>query len=361
MTRPIRVEIFLDAIRHNYLFAKQKAPKSRAWAVVKADAYGHGIRRVAAALADVADGFALLNVEDALALRADGVTAPIMLLEGPFDAGEVKTMADYLLSGAVHGVHQLSWLAAAPGPVEVWPKVNSGMNRLGFRPAELAAVLAELAAMPQVSIGALMTHFATADDTAGVEEQWATFEPLVRGLGLPVSAANSAALWDFPATHCDWVRPGICLYGCSPFADRLGGEMGLKAAMRLSADVIAVQTLAAGEAVGYGRRFIADKPMRVGIVACGYADGYPRVADNGTPVAVDGVPSGLVGRVSMDMLAVDLSDLPTAGVGSTVELWGPNVPIETVAASAGTIGYELMCAIAPRVPRVYSDAGLGQA
>ncbi|RXZ43539.1 alanine racemase [Crenobacter cavernae] len=355
MTRPIRVEIFVDAIRHNYLFAKQKAPQSRAWAVVKADAYGHGVRRVAAALADVADGFALLNIEDAIALRAMGIAAPIMLLEGPFDAGEVKTMAEHRLSGAVHGVHQLPWLAAAPGPVEVWPKVNSGMNRLGFRPAELAGVLAELAAMPQVRIGAVMTHFATADDTAGVEEQWATFEPLLRGLGLPVSAANSAALWDFPATHCDWVRPGICLYGCSPFADRLGAELGLKAAMRLSADVIAVQTLAAGEAVGYGRRFIADKPMRIGIVACGYADGYPRVAGNGTPVAVDGVPSGLVGRVSMDMLAVDLSDLPAAGVGSTVELWGPNVPIETVAASAGTIGYELMCAIAPRVPRVYPD------
>ncbi|TCP11816.1 alanine racemase [Crenobacter luteus] len=358
MTRPIRVDIDLAAIRHNYLIAKRKAPASRAWAVVKADAYGHGVRRVAQALADVADGFALLNIEDAVALRQDGVSAPILLLEGPFDAAEVAAMAEYRLSGALHSREQLAWLAKAPAPLEVWPKVNSGMNRLGFAPGALAGVLADLAALPAVRVAGVMTHFATADEARGVAEQWARFEPLVRGLGLPVSSANTAALWDFPDTHRDWVRPGIGLYGCSPFADRLGAGLGLRAAMRLSADVIAVQSLAPGDAVGYGRLFVAERPMRIGIVACGYADGYPRVAGNGTPVAVDGAPSGLVGRVSMDMLAVDLSHLPDAGVGSTVELWGPAVPIETVAAAAGTIGYELMCAVAPRVPRVYH--GLSQ-
>lgn len=352
MTRPIRVEIDLAAIRHNYLKVKEKAPHSQAYATIKANAYGHGVLEVAQALQDIADGYALLNIEDALALRARGLPHPILLLEGPFDAEEVRLMAEHHIHAALHSEQQLAWLAGQ-GPLTVWVKLNSGMNRLGFAAASLPAQLATIAKLPNVTVAGVMTHFATADDEYGIAEQWARFEPLAQSCGLPVSSANSAAIWHHPSSHANLVRPGICLYGCSPFAGQIGTDLGLKPAMRLSADIISVQHLEAGDAVGYGRRFIAARTMRIGIVACGYADGYPRVVDTGTPVAVDGLASATLGRVSMDMLAVDLTQLPRAGIGSTVELWGPQVPIEIVAQAAGTIGYELMCAVSPRVPRRY--------
>lgn len=354
MTRPIQVEIHRAAIRHNYLLSRAQAPQSKAYAVLKANAYGHGLLDAVQALTDVADGFALLNIEDAVRLREAGVQQDIVLLEGAFDAEEAAAMAHYRLGGAIHSQQQISWLAkgSAKHPVSCWLKINSGMNRLGFTPAEAAPALAQLRALPGVRLDALMTHFATADDDYGVAEQWGRFQPLIAPSALPVSAANSAALFRHPHTHGAVVRPGIVLYGCSPFADVDGAGLGLQAAMTLSSRVIAVQKVPAGDAVGYGRRLVAEGEMRVGIVACGYADGYPRIADNGTPVAVDGQPTGTVGRVSMDMLAVDLSKLPQAGVGSRVELWGPQVPIERVAAGADTLGYELMCAVAPRVPRL---------
>lgn len=355
MTRPIRVEIDLAAIRHNYLQAKRKAPGSLAFAALKANAYGHGVLEAGLALADCADGLALLNIEDALRLREAGIGVPILMLEGPFDGEEVQQMAAQRLTAVLHNERQLDWLDGC-GTLTAWVKLNSGMNRLGFAPERLPAVLARLAGMPHIRVAGVMTHFATADDERGVGEQWAEFVRWVEPTGLPVSAANSAALWTSPETHRAVVRPGICLYGCSPFAGRTGHELGLKPAMRLSADIIAIQQLKAGDGVGYGRRFVAERAMRIGIVACGYADGYPRVVPNGAPVAVDGAPSGIVGRVSMDMLAVDLTTLPAAGLGSTVELWGSYVPIETVAQAAGTIGYELMCAVTQRVPRIYLPA-----
>ena len=353
MTRPIRLEIDLSAIRHNFLFTRQHAQAKRLFAVVKANAYGHGVLDTAKALADLADGFALLNIEDAVALREAGIDRPIALLEGPFDAAEAAAMGEYRLCGAVHSLEQMAWLAkgSAARPAEVWLKINSGMNRLGFRPEQAGDALARLRAEPAIRPAAIMTHFATADDDYGVAEQWSRFAPLAAQSGLPVSAANSAALLRHPHTHGDIGRPGIVLYGASPFEASTGSALGLQPAMTLSADIIAVQHLRGGDAVGYGRRFVADRELRIGIVACGYADGYPRIAANGTPVAVDGAASGIVGRVSMDMLAVDLSHLPQAGVGSRVELWGPQVPIERVAAGAGTISYELMCAVAARVPR----------
>lgn len=354
MTRPIRLEIDLTAIRHNYLKVKEKAPASQAYATIKANAYGHGVLEVAQALQDIADGYALLNIEDALLLRERGFTQPILLLEGPFDAEEVRLMAEHQLHGALHSEQQFDWLTGQ-GPLTVWVKLNSGMNRLGFVAESLPAQLAALTQLPNITVAGVMTHFSSADDEYGIAEQWARFEPLARATGLAVSSANSAAIWAHPDTHKDLVRPGICLYGSSPFAGQTGAELGLKPAMRLSADIIAIQHLQPGDAVGYGRRFIAERAMRIGIVACGYADGYPRIADNGTPVAVDGQASGTVGRVSMDMLAVDLTHLPQAGLGSTVELWGPNIAIETVAQAAGTISYELMCAISSRVPRRYLD------
>jgi alanine racemase len=352
MTRPIRVEIDLAAIRHNYLKAKQKAPGSLAFAALKANAYGHGVLEAAQALADCADGLALLNIEDAVLLRQAGINLPIMMLEGPFDGEEVRQMAVHRLAAVLHNERQLDWLDGC-GALTVWVKLNSGMNRLGFVPERLPAVLERLAGLPNVQVAGVMTHFATADDERGIAEQWAEFLRWAGPAGLAISAANSAAIWSYPDTHRQLVRPGICLYGCSPFADRLGRELELQPAMRLSADIIAIQQLKAGDAVGYGRRFVTERAMRIGIVACGYGDGYPRVAPNGTPVAVDSAPSGIVGRVSMDMLAVDLTALPAAGLGSTVELWGPQVPIETVAQAAGTIGYELMCAVTQRVPRIY--------
>ncbi|AXE29171.1 alanine racemase [Chromobacterium phragmitis] len=357
MTRPIRLEISLPAIRHNFLLTRRHSQARSLFAVVKANAYGHGVLDTAKALADLADGFALLNIEDAIRLREAGLDKPIALLEGPFDAAEAAAMADYRLCGAIHSQQQMDWLAkgSAKRPVDVWLKVNSGMNRLGFRPEAAIAAQARLAALPQARAAAIMTHFATADDDYGVAEQWQRFLPVAAASGLPVSAANSAALLRHPDTHGDIGRPGIVLYGASPFEDRAGAELGLRPAMTLSADIIAVQQLQPGDAVGYGRRFIADRPMRIGVVACGYADGYPRIAANGAPAAIDGQACPLLGRVSMDMLTVDISRLPQAGVGSRVELWGPSAPIEKVAAAAGTISYELMCAAAPRVPRVVRD------
>ncbi|UTH72299.1 alanine racemase [Chromobacterium sp. IIBBL 290-4] len=354
MTRPIRLEIDLPSIRHNFKTTRSRSQARHLFAVVKADAYGHGVLDTAKALADLADGFALLNIEDAVRLREAGITQPIALLEGPFDAAEAEAMAAYRIAGAIHSQQQIAWLAkgSAKQPVETWLKLNSGMNRLGFRPEEAPEALARLQSLPQAKTTTIMTHFATADDDYGVAEQWSRFAPVAAASGLAVSAANSAALFRHPQTHGDVGRPGIVLYGASPFEDSVGADIGLKPAMALSADIIAVQRLQPGDAVGYGRRFVADQPMRIGIVACGYADGYPRIAGNGAPVAVDGQASGLVGRVSMDMLAVDLSHLPQAGVGSRVELWGPNAPIERVAAASGTISYELMCAVAPRVPRI---------
>ncbi|WP_028537135.1 alanine racemase [Paludibacterium yongneupense] len=355
MTRPIRVEIDLSAIKHNYIQSRKQTQNRRALAVIKANAYGHGSTEVATALADVADGFALLNLEDAIALRDAGIEQPLTLLEGPFDEAETRLMAVQKIAGAIHGEHQLEWLRRldASHPFEAWLKVNSGMNRLGFAPERAVGIAHALAALPGVRLSTLMTHFATADDERGVDEQWACFEPLIAQCGLKVSAANSAAIFRHPRTHGDTVRPGITLYGCSPFEGTTGTDLGLKPAMTLSADVIAVQSLRPGDKVGYGCLFQANEPMRIGIVACGYADGYPRIAIDGTPVAVDGRASRTVGRISMDMLAVDLSHIPQAGIGSRVELWGPAVPLEHVAACAGTLNYELMCAVALRVPRLY--------
>jgi alanine racemase len=358
MTRPIRVEINLSAIKHNYQLSRQKAGNRTAYAVVKANAYGHGVHQVAEALSGIADGFAMLNIEDALALRKAGIRQPLTMLEGPFDKQEALLMAAHGIAGTIHSEHQLPWLADGhfgSTRFEAWLKVNSGMSRLGFLPRQVRMVSQQLRNMEDVNLTTVMTHFATADDERGVEEQWNRFEPVAKETGLAISAANSAAVFNHPQTHGDRVRPGITLYGCSPFEGQTGRDLGLIPAMTLSADIIAVQHLLPGDNVGYGNRFTADRPMRIGIVACGYADGYPRVAPNGTPVSVGGERSGTVGRVSMDMLAVDLTHLPAAGIGTRVELWGESVPLETVAAAVGTISYELMCGLTLRVPKLFLD------
>jgi alanine racemase len=360
MPRPILARIDGAALRHNYQVAKQHAVGAKAWAVVKANAYGHGLLRVAAALADVADGFALLDLEEAIALRQAGAEQPILLLEGFFDAADLAACAEYQLTPAIHRLDQLEMLrlAALPRPLPIYLKLNTGMNRLGFSPAQLPAVRQALAASSAVGPLALMTHFAEADGQRGIAWQLQQFAAMTEDwtkagafpAAPPVSLANSAAILRYPQTAHQWVRPGILLYGGSPFADQAASLYDLRPVMRLESRVLAVQQIASGECVGYGGAFIAQQPMRVGIVACGYADGYPRHAPSGTPILVDKRRTATVGRVSMDMLACDLSDLPQSGVGSQVVLWGEGLPADEVAAAAGTISYELFCALAPRVP-----------
>jgi alanine racemase len=357
--RPIFARIDLAAMRHNVAAARARAGKRRIWAVVKADAYGHGIESVVQGFAQ-ADGLALIDFEEARRARVAGWRKPILLLEGLFVPDDVASARELELTVVVHHAEQLELLERAPSgpPVKVYVKLNTGMNRLGFAPTQLPAVLARLATMPQAQLDGLSMHFANADrpdPAAGpvaMTEQLARFEQACAGIAAARSLSNSAALFLHAPLAEDWVRPGIALYGATPDLGRPAAQLGLQPAMTLLTRLIGVRALAAGEAVGYGSRFIAARPTRIGIVACGYADGYPRHAPDGTPVAVDGQRVPLAGRVSMDMITVDLTDAPQAQVGSMVELWGAQVPIDEVAALAGTVGYELMCARAPRVPRV---------
>lgn len=353
VSRPIRARIAPSAILDNYRLAKRHAAGSKAWAVIKANAYGHGQWRAVEALRDEADGFAVLETESAVALREAGISQPILLLEGIFSARDARAVVEHQITSVVHCPEQLAMLVGSgtlARPVEICLKLNTGMNRLGFTAANLAKAREILAAQPQIAV-TLMTHFAEADGERGVAWQLERFRALVGDWGAPVSLGNSAAILRHPAAHGDWVRPGIMLYGASPFADTTAAQLGLKPAMTLESELIGIQEITAGERVGYGGSFTAERNMRIGIVACGYADGYPRHAPTGTPILVDGVRSRLLGRVSMDMLAVDLTPVPAARVGSSVTLWGDGLPIDEVAAAADTIGYELMCAVAPRVRR----------
>ncbi|MEJ5211016.1 MAG: alanine racemase [Burkholderiales bacterium] len=349
-SRPLTALIHREALVHNLRRARAAAPNARILAVVKANAYGHGLLTVARALAE-ADGFGVLGLEEAVRLREAGFAHPIVLLEGPFAAADVTEAARLGLTLVVHSEEQVAMLeAASPArPLDVFLKVNTGMNRLGFAPEAFATVRARLRALPAVGRMTAMTHFATADEPAGLGRQFEVFRALI-GPTMPFSAANSAALLRHPETHGDWVRPGIMLYGASPFEDVPAAVLGLQPAMTLVSRIIAVQRLRRGDAVGYGATFVAEGDMRVGIVACGYADGYPRHAGTGTPVLVAGQRSRTLGRVSMDMLCVDLSHLPEAGVGTPVTLWGQGLPVEEVARAAGTISYELLTGRAERVP-----------
>ena len=347
--RPINARIDLAALHDNLQVAQKLAPQSKVMAVLKANAYGHGVLRAAAAMKKAA-GFAVLNIEDAILLREAGFDQTLLLLEGFFDREELRLVQEYHLATVVHQPNQLRLLLqAAPGKLDVHLKINSGMNRLGFKPEEFATAMSALR-QARLSSLTLMTHFATADEPAGVRKQLTLFREMTAGLSHPRSLANSAALIRYPQTHADWVRPGIMLYGASPFIDRSGADIGVKPAMTLSSEIIAMQSLQAGETVGYGIGFRADHSMRIGVVACGYADGYPRHAPTGTPVLVEGERVATVGRVSMDMICVDLGKVPQARIGSPVELWGTGLAVDEVARSAGTVGYELLCAIAPRVP-----------
>ena len=355
MPRPIIATIDTAAVKHNLAVVRRHASRSRVLAVIKANAYGHGLQRTAPALAGV-DGFALLELEDAVRLREAGFRQRIVLLEGFFHPRELPALVEHRLDIVVHRPDQVAALERLPdgAKLDVLLKVNSGMNRLGLSADEYATALERLRRNPRIAGITLMSHFANADDARGVTWQLERLRRLPDYDKLPRTLANSAAILRHPDTHGDWVRPGIMLYGCSPFAESAGRDAGLKPAMTLESSVIGVQELEPGDSVGYGGAFHAARAMRIGVIACGYADGYPRHAPNGAPVAVDGRLTGSVGRVSMDMLCVDLSGVPDARIGSRVVLWGEGNPIENVAAAAGTVGYELMCAVAPRVPVVES-------
>lgn len=373
MPRPIQAFIDLSALENN-LHVVRRTTSARIMSVIKANGYGHGLIRAAEGLS-ATDGFALLDIQDAVCLRESGFRQTILLLEGFFNAEDLSVIAEFDLTVVIHSAWQIAMLDAYPSnrKLDVWLKVNSGMNRLGFAPQQVAQIMDQLRHHRAVRDITLMTHFAHADEARGVSEPLAIFNDLAASYRVARSMANSAALLRYPATHADWVRPGIMLYGASPFAwgseeKSSAQQLGLKPAMTLSSRIIAVQELRAGDEVGYGALFRADHAMRIGIVACGYADGYPRYsqggkselestesfprphrAKNGMPILVEGERTVTLGRVSMDMLYADLSTLPQAVVGSSVVLWGAGLPIEEVAYAAETVSYELMCALNKRV------------
>ena len=358
MPRPILATVHADALRHNLERARRAALDSRVWAVVKANAYGHGIERVFDSFRG-ADGFALLDLAEAERVRALGWRGPVLLLEGVFEPRDLELCSRLDLWHTVHCDAQIDMLAAhkTQAPQRVFLKMNSGMNRLGFAPSRFRSAWTRLNALPQVDEISLMTHFSDADGARGIAHQLEVFEDATRDLPGERSIANSAATLRHPAlARGDWVRPGIVLYGSAPdFPEHDASHWQLQPGMTLSTRLIALQTLQAGDTVGYGSSFTAEGPLRIGVAAVGYADGYPRHCTTGTPVLVNGVRTRMVGRVSMDMITVDLTPVPDAGFDSDVTLWGRAangtlLPIDEVARAAGTVGYELMCAVAPRVP-----------
>ncbi|KQT12233.1 alanine racemase [Ramlibacter sp. Leaf400] len=361
MPRPIQATVHTEALRLNLARIRRAAPDARAWAVVKADAYGHGIERAYEGLRG-ADGFALLDLQEAERVRALGWRGPILLLEGVFEPRDLELCSRLGLWHVVHCTEQIDWLAAhkTQVPHRVFLKMNSGMNRLGFAPAAFRAAWTRLNALPQVDEISLMTHFSDADGERGIAHQVRDFAEATRDLPGERSLANSAATLRHAqdaGVRGDWVRAGIAVYGSAPdFPEHDIGHWDLQPTMTLASRLIGVQQLQPGHTVGYGSTFVADAPLRIGVVACGYADGYPRHCTSGTPVLVDGVRTRMVGRVSMDMLTVDLTSLPQARIGSAVTLWGRAengavLPIDEVARAGGTLGYELMCAVAPRVQK----------
>jgi len=379
MPRPILATIHTAALQHNLARCRAAAPDAKAWAVIKANAYGHGIERVFEALRS-ADGFALLDLEEAQRVRHLGWRGPILLLEGVFEARDLELCSRLDLWHAVHCDEQIDMLAAHKTnvPHRVFLKMNSGMNRLGFTPQRYRSAWTRLNALPQVDEISLMTHFSDADGPRGISHQIRVFNEVTRDLPGERSLSNSAALLrhtapatgetpDTPDTlMSDWIRPGIVLYGSAPdHPEHTSADWDLQPGMTLTSKIIATQAIETGASVGYGSHFVAEKPTVLGVVACGYADGYPRVCPTGTPILVAGQHTRTLGRVSMDMLAVDLTPLvesgQSVGIGTEVTLWGRSsngavLDIDEVAQAAGTLGYELMCALAPRVP-VVVDGG----
>lgn len=366
MPRPILATIHPQALRHNLEQVRKAAPDAKLMCMVKANAYGHGLEHAFAGLR-AADGFAVLEIAEAQRLRAMDWRGPILLIEGVFEPRDLEMCSRLGLWHTVHCDRQIDWLAAhkTQVPHRVFLKMNSGMNRLGFTSERFRSAYARLNALTQVEEISFITHFSDADGPRGTAHQRAVFERATHDLPGERTLCNSAAsLLEASDEHLrgDWVRPGIVLFGSSPdYPAHTAQQWNLQPAMTLSAQVIGTQQLQAGDTVGYGSTFTATGPMHIGVVSCGYADGYPRLCGTDTPVLVNGVRTRLLGRVSMDMLCVDLTPVPGAGLGSEVVLWGKSprtgatLSIDEVAAAAGTVGYELMCAVAARVPMVNDE------
>jgi len=353
MTAGAEASIDLGALRHNLRIARARAPGSGVVAVIKANGYGHGIERTARALHD-ADIFAVARLNEARALRAAGIRHPILLLEGFTNSEELQAIAGEGFQVVIHRPGQVDLLRETRDitALVAWLKVDTGMHRLGFTPDEASIAYQHLNASPAVADSPrLMTHLANADDRGDplTQRQVDRFEHVARNMGGERSAANSAGILGWPASHMEWIRPGIMLFGVSPFVDDNGHAHGLRPVMTLRSTVIAVRTLRKGAAVGYGGTWVCPESMPVGVAAVGYGDGYPRHASNGTPVLVEGTRVDLIGRVSMDMICIDLRKRPETRVGDTITLWGDGLAVEEVARSAATIPYQLLCGVTQRV------------
>ena len=363
MARPTCASIHTDALRHNLAQARARAPHSRVMAVVKADGYGHGLERVARAL-EGADAFGVAALSDADRLRAAGLSQPIVLLSGFDEADDLPQLRRLGVETVVHHHSQIEMLEQAAGgePIRCWLKIDTGMHRLGFAPDQVREAHARLSALPGVADNiVLMNHFASSDEFAGdtsgsrqTRQQLAVFAAATEGLAGARSLSNSAAVLGWPDAHADWIRPGGALYGISVVEGTTGADFGLRAAMTLSTRLIAVNRVRRGERIGYAATWECPEDMNVGVAAIGYGDGYPRAAPSGTPVLVGGQAAQVIGRVSMDLMTIDLRGIPEARVGDAVLLWGPELPVERIAEVSGTIGYELTCSITRRVRFVES-------
>jgi alanine racemase len=349
----IRASVDTQALRYNLARSRKVAPGAKVMAVVKANAYGHGLLPAAVALSE-ADGFAVARIDEGIELRNVGLRHPILLLEGVFDAAQLAEAGHRGFELVVHSAEQIELLRAYRGKPQfrVWLKLDTGMNRLGFRPKDFEAAWTALRSNPGVRGDiCIMSHLASADLTESdkTSRQLAEFARLTQGRTFEASIANSAGVLAWPEAHRQWIRPGLLLYGVSPFADKRSSDLGLIPAMTLSTQVIAVRDIDAGETVGYGDTWTARRPTTLAVIAAGYGDGYPRNVRSGTPVLINGKPFPLAGRVSMDMITVDVTDGPRPTVGDEVELWGKALPVEQVAENAGTIPYELLCGVSQRV------------
>ncbi len=359
MSRPAKVVINLSALRHNFSRIRTLAPNSRVMAIVKADAYGHGLVRIAQSL-EQADAFGVACLEEARELRQAKIQQRIILLEGPYSGEELTKISQLGLDMVVHDLSQVEMLEQNQlnKPVCIWLKLDTGMHRLGFSPDLASQALARLEQSAGVKEIRLMTHLASANNREDpmTRKQLQCFSQFNENMSLEKTIANSAGILAFPDAHVDWVRPGIMLYGVSPFSDSNGSQEGLKPVMTLQSKLITVRALKAGDPVGYGATWRCPEDMSVGVVAAGYGDGYPRHAESGTPVLVNGKRVELIGRASMDMLTVDLRSQPQAKTGDPVVLWGEGLPVEEVANHAGTIPYEVLCAVHKRLKFEYGEA-----
>ena len=359
MSRPAKVVINLSALRHNFSRIRTIAPDSRVMAIVKADAYGHGLVRIAQSL-EQADAFGVACLEEARELRQAKIQQRIILLEGPYSGEELTKISQLGLDMVVHDLSQVEMLEQNQlnKPVCIWLKLDTGMHRLGFSPDLASEALARLEQSAGVKEIRLMTHLASANNREDpmTRKQLQCFSQFNENMSLEKTIANSAGILAFPDAHVDWVRPGIMLYGVSPFSDSNGSQEGLKPVMTLQSRLITVRALKAGDPVGYGATWRCPEDMSVGVVAAGYGDGYPRHAESGTPVLVNGKRVELIGRASMDMLTVDLRSQSQAKTGDPVVLWGEGLPVEEVANHAGTIPYEVLCAVHKRLKFEYGEA-----